>query len=262
MYSHVGRFPNLVNPSGQNDKIQWLKLFSRDPIQAVFADKFLVREWVTEQIGGQYLIPLRAYSFSASEVPPEALKDPFVAKASHDCGSAVVVDNPDPASSFDALVSVENALRSKFGVQTAEWGYRGLKPRILIEDLLAEEGGRSLSDYKFHCSRGQILWAQVIWDRDKEVKEAIIEADGSPTTFKSLHASWQSSEMEALPNTWEEMCRIAKVLSRDRPYVRVDLYSVSDKVFFGEMTNWPCAGCCNNNGDLALGERIHLPPIR
>lgn len=259
MIEHFQRMPNLVSPSSYNDKLQWLKLLDRHQIQPLLVDKYSVRAWVSQKIGPEYLIPLRYAGDPTHQIPASALAVPYVIKSSHDSGSSVIVRAPSPEANSLAIQSVRESARHTFGVKSAEWAYRKARPRVLVEEIIGGES-ESLKDYKFHCSHGRVLWAQVIWDRDTLAKEAILTREGDPSSIR-MGETMRPALLSEVPDSWTRMVQLAEVLSADFTYVRIDLYSVNGRIYFGEVTFWPQAGFYGGEGQKSLGDLLELPAL-
>ena len=66
----------------------------------------------------------------------------------------------------------------------------------------------------------------------------------------------------AKPEKLEEMIKIAEKISKDIPEVRVDLYLVNGKIYFGELTFFSQGGFDNDiteKADKIIGEKFELP---
>ncbi|WP_158544898.1 ATP-grasp fold amidoligase family protein [Blastococcus sp. TF02-9] len=241
MASRLGRYPNLQAPRDFNDKIQWLKLFARQAGMAKLVDKVAVREWVANRIGPQYLIPLRDTAERWSRLDPSALRAPFVVKTAHDSGSTVIVTSDDPHSILRARTAITRAQRRRYGTVGAEWAYRDVRARVLVEEMIGN-GTVPPADYKFFCVRGEVKLVQKLWGRfEGTLKEATFDASGSSA---ALHVDPTNAHEDGgpLPGNWQEMLSVASALSMDFEFVRVDLFSIGGKVFFGELTFWPYSG--------------------
>lgn len=64
-----------------------------------------------------------------------------------------------------------------------------------------------------------------------------------------------------IPDNFEEMLDIASKISKNIPFLRVDLYNINGKIYFGETTFFPSSGFTpwgDNKTDLEIGEMLKL----
>lgn len=241
----LGRKPDLENPQGYNDLIQWLKVHDQRKEQITACDKWAVRKIVRAK--ADCLIPAQlGYSLKAM---------PCIMKCTHDCGSGRVVRKR--GDFLDAHLSLRSALQRPYGVEKGEWAYALVKPRVITEKLL----GKKMIDYKFHCSHGEIRWAQIISERWHEdgPRETILAPDGA---VLGLHMDQNMRHVPegAYPGdeAWEKLTGLAEALAEGWRYVRVDLYWSRGKAWFGELTFWPLAGCYTTPDEPVFGEMLGL----
>lgn len=239
----LGREPDLENPQGFNDKIQWLKIHDQRKRQIAACDKLAVRSMVPPE----NLIPAK---------PGCALKwRPTVLKCTHDCGSVRIINGG--AELVKAQKELKALLVKPYGAEKGEWAYQFIKPKI-ISEMLLEPG---ITDYKFHCSHGQIRWCQVIGERGHEdgPKETILAPDGANLP---LH---MDQNMRHVPSggypgdeAWSALTALAEKLAEPWRYVRVDLYWSRGRAWFGELTFWPLAGCYTTEDEPVFGDMLIL----
>lgn len=242
----LGRLPDLDDPRGYNDKIQWLKLHDQRQEQIAACDKIAVRRMVAEAAGSDVLIERQPW-------PPVSF--PCVAKASHDSGSASVVRSDLEAVFAEA--KLKKRLARPYGLDKGEWAYAFITPRVIVERALPGE----IVDFKFHCVHGAVRWVQVIWARASgKPREAIHYPDGA---LSDLHMDEKmvSDPMHAPfpgPEAWAALSDLAERLSAPWRYVRVDLYWSEGKPWFGELTFWPRAGCYRSVDEHEFGRMLDI----
>lgn len=245
--ARLGRWPNLDQPQGYNDLIQWLKLYDQRPDHIVCCDKWAARDWVAERAGEDVLIP------ATLDWPPIRL--PAVAKCTHDSGSARLISTD--AELPRALEKLNARRARKYGVEKGEFAYALIAPRIIVEDILPDP----IVDFKFHCSHGKIRWVQVIFDRASgHPHETILTPDGERTVFHmdDKMVSVPSADVYPGDEAWSRLCGLAVRLASGWRYVRVDLYWAWGRALFGEMTFWPRAGCYNSKDEPLFGHMLQL----
>jgi hypothetical protein len=258
----LGRLPNIDNPQGYNDIIQWLKLNDQTPEHVAACDKYQVRDLVEARTGAETLIPLL---YSGPRYRPSTTF-PHIAKASHDSGSAIRVTKREQYAAVHARMT--QALGRTYGIGKGEWAYRLIKGRrVIVESCLPDP----VIDYKFHCSGGQVRWLQVISERGNKhgPAEAIFDPAGAITDLHMDQNMRHVPNPNMLPGDYEfsVMTDLAEILCAGWRYVRVDLYWTPDGPKFGELTFWPLAGCYKTKDEPKFGELLRLdfsdpsPPI-
>lgn len=239
---YLGRLPDLEAPKGYNDKIQWLKLHDQRKEQITACDKWAVRQMVPPVL----LIP--------AELGVSRQWPLRVLKCTHDSGSVRMVKSE--AEEQSALALFGPRLARQYGVGKGEWAYRHIAPQVMTEKAL----GRNVTDYKFHCVHGQVRWAQVIADRANKPRETILDPQGNVMALHMDEKMIHAPDAAAYPGpiAWRALRNVAEALARPWRYVRVDLYWHEGRVFFGELTFWPRAGCYRSNDEPVFGEMLDI----
>lgn len=246
--NRLGRLPNLVNPRGYNDVIQWLKLYDQTPEHVIACDKYAVREWVAERVGEGVLNRL----LYVADEPLEGVPTPYMLKATHDSGSTYKIRQE--ADLVEAIPKLREKLGRVYGAHKGEWAYSFVKPRVIAEELMPEP----IIDYKFHCTHGKVRWVQVIWDRDSgQPKEAIFLPDGTLTDLHMDHKMVHAPGVYPGDDEWSELTEVAETLAEGWRYVRVDLYYVMG-VKFGELTFWPLSGSYKTDDEPTFGRMLEI----
>ena len=258
----TGRYLHLYQPKRFTEKLQWYKMYYRNPLMHQCADKYAVREYVTGKGLADTLVPLIARYDSIDDVVWDKLPDQFVIKSTNGGGGLNVVVCTDKAA-LDQY-SVREKLHSgkkEFNSGGREWAYYGLEPGIVVEELLINEDKpeAGVNDYKFFCYRGKPKFVIVDTDRYIGHKRNFYDMD-----WNNLHITSDCPACDReipKPDNFARMCRVAEILSEDFPYVRVDLYSVRGKVYFGELTFYPWSGYVQytpDEADFLFGEDFVL----
>ena len=225
-----GRTLNWENPQTFNEKIHVAALYMPDPIKTKLADKVAVREWITERIGSEYLIPLLGVYDSFDEIDFDALPDSFVIKCSHDCGSVTLVKDKSKIDRDFLQRKYDFLMRRNYAWHGWEIQYRDIPHKIMIEKYM----GASINDYKFLCFNERPYYCWVDMDRFTNHTRNFYSLDWKRQPFSLLYPN--NSKDETCPEKFEEMKNIAETLCSDFPHVRVDLYFVDGHIYFGEMT--------------------------
>ena len=263
----LGRKLNLRNPERFTEKLQWYKRFYRNPIMHRCVDKYNVRSYVREKGLEHILVPLIAKYNSVDEIDLDSLPNQFIIKTTNGGGGLNVIICKDKSQ------ITADEIRNKLGYNNKpirsnsmgrEWAYYGLQPGIIIEQLLINRDNpeAGINDYKILCYNGCAKFIIVDVDRYIGHKRNIYDCE-----WNNLHISSDCPPADreiAKPDNLKEMLKIAEKLSEDFPFVRVDLYSVDDKVYFGELTFYPWSGYVQFNPDYAdyqFGEYFSLTSL-
>lgn len=239
-----GKPLDLKHPRLFSEKLQWLKLHDRKPLYTQLADKYEVRFWVAERIGEDKLIPLLGVWDKFDDVDFSQLPEAFVLKCTHDSGGVEVCHNKASWNIEEVRLRVEKHFKRNFYYMLREWPYKNIKPRIIAEKYLSENEHSGLRDYKFYCFSGVPTLCQVIGNR--ETVETIdffdMNWEHQPFSGMRMPACPNDVNRPERPENFAEMREIAKTLSQGLPFIRVDLYSVNGRIYFGEMTFYPYSG--------------------
>ena len=260
----TGRKLNMKNPTTFNEKIQWMKFNYRFPLQSVVSDKLLVRDYVKEKIGKEYLIPLLGKWKKFDEIDFDTLPDQFVLKCNHDSGGLVVCRDKSALDYKKAKNKIEKSLKSNFYTIGREYQYRNIKPMILCEKFISENGKVPM-DYKIYCFNGKpdvILVCRNRFSNDSHKAEYLFY-DQNWKFLPWIKGDEKKKDPKLpRPKNLDEMLEVAKKLSEDFIYARIDLYNVNGKIYFGEITLSPNSGFYSGlteETDRILGEKIHIP---
>jgi hypothetical protein len=259
----TGKYLNLNHPKTYNEKVQWLKLFDTNQLKTRLSDKYLVRQWISEKIGGRYLIPLLGVWDNFDDINFDKLPNQFVLKANHGCGWNIIVKDK---SKFDR----KNA-KQKFGIwmnsnfaycSGLELQYRDIEPKIIAEQYLEDISG-GLADYKFYCFEGKPYCVEYFIDRFEKggYKAIMYDLEWNPAGW-TLDANHEPGSVTKKPEKFDEMVQLVSRLCVGFHHVRIDLYSPNGNIYFGEMTFTSCSGLEHfepEEWNLKLGEMIKLP---
>ncbi len=255
------------HPRTLNEKLNWMKLNVKDPVQCVAADKYAVRELVREKIGEDHLIPLiRAYD-RPEDIHFADLPDAFVLKVNHGSGQNWIVRDKHKENEYRLIRQFKEWFRTSHYLASREWPYKDMRPMIVAEELLLDEKRELPCDYKFHCFGGKVGFIQVDLDSEIEHRRNFYDLEWHLQNFfwtewEGEKPSWPNGPEVPQPDGLEEMIRIAEVLAADFPYVRIDLFYCQSQVYFGEITFYH-GGAFERfdppEFDLRFGEMLNLP---
>lgn len=260
---YTGKTLNLNRPQGFCEKIQWLKLYDRNPLYVKMVDKNAVKQYVASIIGQNYIIPTIATFDDTKSIDWDMLPNKFVIKCTHDSGGVIICKNKKEFNQKEAVYKLDKCLKYNYYNKSREWPYKHVKPQIIVEKFMeSNDDNEELSDYKFFCFDGEPLYCQVI--RNRNTKETIdfYDMDWNHQEFIGLnpHVSNGLKPVKC-PQMLDEMITICKKLAEGIPFIRVDLYVINGNTFFGELTFYPASGMGKfspEEYDFILGEKLNI----
>lgn len=259
----MGQKPDLESPVLFTEKIQWMKLYYNNPLHVRCADKYAVRDYVESRGYAHILNNLIAVYTRAEDIVLEQLPEKFVIKATHGCTwNYLCTDKRLALAQWkEAKALLNEWLSQDYSIHGRELHYTYIPPRLICESFLENSDGTQLKDYKIHCFHGEPKLVQVDYERFADHQRNYYDPDWKLTDIK-----WAGHDnypyLEEKPATLKEMLEVARALSSDFSYVRVDLYNVEGKVVFGELTFTPGAGFTKlepQEIDAVMGSWLTLP---
>ncbi|MCR5500008.1 MAG: carbonic anhydrase [Acetatifactor sp.] len=265
----TGRRLNLKDPQRFTEKLQWYKLYYKDPRMIQCVDKYEVREFVRERGLEEILIPCYGVYDNLESINWDDLPTQFVLKDTLGCGGNEVVIVTDK-NEIEPLI-LKKKLRNWLSVSSRvksggrEWPYySGKEHRVIIEGYLqADDGGQGLVDYKFFCFNGEPKYVYVVAGRKLGQSAELGIFDENMQRLSARRADEKELTHEVkVPGNFAEMKEVARILSKGFPEVRIDLYEVGGEVRFGEMTFFDGSGYMTfepDSFDEVMGTVFHLP---
>ena len=260
--ARMGRLPDLNHPKSFNEKLQWLKLNDRKPEYTEMVDKYLAKKYVEKRIGEKYIIPTLGVWDEFDQIEFEKLPDQFVLKTTHDSGGVVICKDKANFDKAAAKKKLEKSLKRNYYWAEREWPYKNVKPQIIAEKFMVDKSGDGLIDYKFYCFNGmpEFLYISNGMDNHKTARLSFLTMNWGKAPFgRSDYLEFET--IPPRPRKFDEMVQIAKSLSEGHPFLRVDLYEISEQVYFSELTFSPCGGFMPfvpEGWDEKLGDMINI----
>lgn len=258
----MGRKLNLRNPQSYTEKLQWYKLYYRDPLMTKCADKHQVREYLASRGYGD--LPCEEYGIydKPEEIPFDKLPDRFVIKTTNGSGTNIICTDKKRLDIQSTVTELADWLKRDCYGLGREWAYKDIEPKIVVEEFLEDKANsfEGINDYKFICFNGKVYY--VVFDADRYVghKRSIYDADWNyidvGTDCEKL------GDVVSKPEGFDEMKKIAEDLSSEFPSVSVDLYWVNHRAYFGELTFYPWTGYVvfdPESFDYEVGQNFKLP---
>jgi hypothetical protein len=247
-FQHTFGYPlDWQNPRTLNEKMNWMKLHYRNPLQQQAADKWAVRGFVQDTVGEEYLIPLLRTYDDARDIRFTDLPDAFVLKVNHGSGQNWIVRDKHAVEESAVRRQFQAWMQISHYVTSREWPYKNMRPKIVVETLLLDEQGAIPKDYKFHCFGGKVEVIQVDLDRETQHRRNFYNRNWELqpfiwTEWEGGRPSWPNGQPVGQPGPLAHMIDVAEQLSASFPYVRVDLFLCGGKIYFGELTFYHGSG--------------------
>jgi hypothetical protein len=263
----MGKRLHLSNPKTYNEKIQWLKLYGRTPMDKVLADKYLVKKYIADTIGDEYVIPLLGVWDSPEQIDFTNLPERFVLKCNHNSGRGMCICRDKTALDLESVrEGLRIGLKENYFLRSREKAYKGIPRKIIAEEYMEDNTTKDLKDYKFFCFNGEPKIVFVATGRElgeHEVKFDFFDMEYNHLNITNGHPN--SNPFPHKPASFEKMKELAAVLSKGYPHIRVDFYEVNGRVYFGEFTFSHWGGMTPfepEEWDRILGDWIVLPNIK
>lgn len=261
--ARMGYVLNLSEPRTYSEKLQWLKLYYHNPLHTTLVDKYAVKDYVASAIGPDYIIKTLGVWDRFEDIDFDTLPKQFVLKCTHDSGGLVICKDKSKLDIAKARRIINKSLHRNFYYSGFEWPYKNVKPRIIAEEYMEDSKTKELRDYKFFCFNGVVKYLFIATERQKEgedVKFDFFDANFNHLPFRQGHEN--APVLPEKPSRFEDMKTIAAELSKGMPHVRVDLYEVDGRIYFGEFTFFHHGGWTPFDPaewDMVFGKEIVLP---
>ena len=263
MYRAVeGEDLDLSNPKSFSAKLQWLKLFNRKSIYSIMVDKYRARDFVKEKIGEQYLIPLIGVWDSPDDIDFDKLPDKFVLKCNHNSGLGMCICKSKRDIDWKKVKDeLDRGIKQDYYLRWREWPYKNVPRKIICEQFMIDNStDGTLTDYKFFCFNGEPKIMYISHDASENATTDFYDMDFVKLPIRMKDPN--SDKVMQKPECFEEMKELARVLSKDVPFLRVDFYYINNSIYFGELTFFHNAGFVKiypEEWNYILGDWVKLP---
>lgn len=268
-YITNGSFPNLKKPQKLTEKINWLKFNEYSPIQTTCADKYKVRQYVAENIGDEYLVPLIFETRNIEDINEHKFPDfPVIIKPNHDSGGGYIVHDKKNVNWKELRKKLNKRLKRNYYHINKEWQYKNIDRRIIVEKLLIDKERNLPYDYKFACFNGKFQFAQVDIDRSKNHKRNFYLSNWTRAPFywpffKNGRLQGFSADFDIpKPEILDKMIELSEKLAKPFLLARIDWYILENRLYFGEITFQHGGGIepiFPKEWDYKLGQMLKLP---
>ena len=271
-YARFHKRLDLNNPKTLNEKILYLSLRTDTSLWTVCSDKYEVREYVKKCGLEDILVKLYGVWENAQDIDFDNLPEKYVLKGTHSCDDLIFVDGSNPINRDEAITFFEKDLKTKYGAFEGGMHYLRIKPRIIAEELLDNDAeslrfSSTLIDYKVWCFNGKPNFIWTVSNRDGNHKESMVyDLNWTPRPECQVYENgYIEGRPLPRPLTLEAMIDAAEKLAKPFPEVRVDFYSLGNKLYFGELTFTSHGGLMQNYTDefqKEIGDLIDLSKVK
>lgn len=240
---HEHRYwPHLGNPRSFSEKVVSRMLYDRNPRWTILSDKLSMREHVANIIGDEFMIPVLWSGDNPEEIPFSTLPPKYVIKTNHACSYNIIVKDKTPVDQKE----IQHLLKSWLGINFCEdtflgaaWAYKNIKPMIIVEEFVDDDGKVPL-DYKFFCFSGYAEYLLITFDRHEAPYEKHFTRKFVPLDLWNGYR--QYPRCVERPKNYEQMISLAESLAQGFDFIRVDFYNVGGRIYVGELTCYPAGG--------------------
>lgn len=253
---------DLNDPQTFNAKIQWLKLYDRNPDYSKMVDKFAVKEFIEQTIGSNYVIPAIGVWKKFEDIDFKNLPEQFVLKCTHDSGGLVICKDKKCFNTKVAKKVIENSLKRNYYTGTREFPYKNVEPQIIAEPYLKDDKTDSLIDYKVLCFNGKAKLIELYLGRySNNLTLDFYDTSWNKTQISQSHFAPNSTILYPKPKNLPKMIEFSELISKDMAHCRVDWYEINGKLYFGEITFYDGSGLSpfdSEEDEIQIGSWIDL----
>lgn len=253
---------NLKEPKTFNEKIQWIKLYDKNPLMSKCVDKYTVREYVNSKGCSEILNDLLWEGFNPDDIPFDKLPKKFVIKVTHGSTFNIICTDKQKMNMEDTRRKLKKWLKEKFIPCYGEWFYGVEKPRIIVERYI--ESQSELKDYKVFCFNGIPQYIAVYSNRQINNGKPCQEIYDLKWNFVNEHTNNYSlpKTLTNRPKYFDKLLEYSKILSRDFKHARIDFFIEDECIYFGEITFTSSAGFgkfSSKQFEEEMGKNLILP---
>ena len=254
---------NLKNPTRYTEKLQYLRLFvyPKDSLVNQCEGRAGVREYVKNKGFSDNLIEIYGVFDKFDDIDFEKLPNQFAMKCTHACAFNYICKNKEEIDINALRKKFNKWLKTNYGKKTVELHYAPIKPQIIIEKFLIEDGQPLPIEYKIHVFNGKAKSMYVVTSRGVDIRYNNYYIDWTPFDGSQFNG-WKKTDYPLKkPDNWSDMVKMAEALAEPFPFVRVDLYNINGKIYFSEMTFTPAKGTLildDDKCDFEMGEWLDI----
>ena len=265
MYLRLQYFKNyrqwlhINHPKTYAEKLAYLKVYEYDPRLSQLVDKYRVRRYVADKIGEDHLVPLIGVYKDVTEIPWDQLPESYVLKCNHDSGSTILHRSNEGFDKEHAIDVLSKHLKNNLYYYAREYPYKEVSPLVVCEEFLDDGKNLTPNDFKIMCFSGEPKFIILDQNRFVDHHRDIYDISWNKLDISTDHP--QTSLIQDKPAKLDDMLDIARSLSKGFKHVRVDLYLIGERIYFGELTFCPWGGVIKFKPDkwnYTFGELINI----
>lgn len=236
---------NLESPRTFDDKIQWLKIYDSTPIKTILSDKYLVRDWITEKIGNNFLIPLIGTYNKFTEIDFDKLPSKFVIKCNHGNGYNIIVTDKDRLNLTEVKIKIDKWMTENYAFKSnLELQFRDIQPKIIIEKYINNKNDE-LKNYELFCFKAK--HKLILKDKNSKLYYMINYYDLYYNKITSkFNIDYYNLKTIINHKYIEKIIELASILSVSFNFVKIDFYLINSKIYFNKLG----FSTSNTNGDI------------
>ena len=238
-FSIYAKLPNLSKPETFNEKLAFSKIYDNSKNRTMLADKFLLKDFVSDKIGSEYVIKTLHVTDHVNTIDFNLLPNSFIIKATHGSGWNIIVKNKSTINKKMILKKCKHFLSMNYYYYGRERQYLNMKPRIMIETLMLNNNGTVPEDYKLFCFDGVVKYIQVDLTRYSNHERAIFDINWNKLPLEIAFPKYDGKIEK--PENLNHMIKLASKLTENINFARVDMYNYKNHIYIGEITFTPGA---------------------
>lgn len=237
---------NFKKPVGFNEKLNWLKLYDRNPIYTTMVDKYAAKDYISSSVGEMYTVPTIGVWEKWEDIDFDTLPQQFVIKTTHDSGGVCICKDKGNFDFTKAEKKIKESLKTNFYWAFREWPYKNVKPRIIVEEYLYDmnDPEKAIDNWKFYVSYGDVFayYCTIGGGHSEKLQMTFFDDERNIIPARNIRYPNSTIDKITFPNQLDEMKKLASKLGENIPFLRVDFYYVNNKIYIGELTLYPGAG--------------------
>ena len=246
-----------------SEKLQWIKLYDRNPLYTVMADKYAARDYVKGKWGEEYLVPLLGVWNRAEDINFDTLPNEFIMKGNHNSGNILFCKDKSQLDAEKYRKKFGEILKKNYYFSSGEWPYRNIKPKIIAEKWMKNTDGSSPIDFKLFCFNGKVRLFQI---NSSRVEKEYCRCDYFDMNWERLDLVDPGVEPTDIawkkPSYFDHMVKLAEIATEGIPFCRVDLMIFDERIYFSEFTFFHEGGMIpyeSGEWEKKLGDMLVLP---
>ena len=248
--------------SRYTEKLQYLRLYvyPKDPLVSKCAGRVGVREYVKEKGYENLLIKTYGVFDRFDDIDFSILPNAFALKCTHGSQMNYICFNKSKLDIVSLKKKFDKWLNTNYGKKTVELHYSPIKPQIIVEELMLENG-KLPTEYKLHVFNGKAKSLYVVTSRGIDIRYNNYYIDWTPFDGSQFNGWKKTDKPLKKPDNFDELIKISEDLASPFPFVRVDLYDINGTIYFSELTFTPAKGTLildDDKCDFEMGEWLDI----